>query len=143
MTQQELIEQFAIEQLLNQYAMSVDERDLDAYASCFTPDVVISGPGFELRGDVAKPTIDMLAATYESTMHNVHNHRHRINGDRASGITYCVASHIQNHGGGKRTKMDMYIRYHDELVKQDNQWRFGKRRLDVLCTTTVPVDPAG
>jgi len=142
MTQQDLIEQFAIEQLLYKYAMTVDNRDLEGYASCFTADVVISGPGFELSGDVASPTINMLASTYESTMHNVHNHRHQISGDRATGTTYCVASHIQNQGG-ERSKMDMYIRYHDELVKQNNEWRFSKRRLDVICTTTVPVNPAG
>jgi len=142
MSPQDLSEQFAIVQLLYKYAITVDNRDLEGYASCFTPDVVVSGPGFELRGDVATPSIGLLASTYESTMHNVHNHSYTIDGDRATGIAYCVASHIQNQGG-ERSKMDMYIRYHDELVKTQGEWRFAKRRLEVLCTTTVPVNPAG
>jgi uncharacterized protein (TIGR02246 family) len=141
MTQQDLIEQNAILQLLYKYAMSVDARDVEAYATCFTPDVVVSGPGFEMRENVAKATIDMLTSMFEATMHNVHNYSYKIEGERATGVTYCVASHIQNKGG-QRSKMDMYIRYHDELVKQAGEWRFAKRRLDVMCTTTVPVDPA-
>ena len=142
MTQQDLIEQFAIEQLLYKYGFDVDNRDAAAYADCFTPDAVVSGPGFEMRNDVAGPTIDMLSSMYEATLHCVHNHTHTIQGDRATGVTYCVASHIQNQDG-QRSKMDMYIRYHDELVKQDGRWRFSKRRLEVVCTTTVPVNPAG
>lgn len=142
MTQQDLIEQFAIEQLLYKYGFSVDNRDVDAYASCFTPDAVVWGVGVELRNDVAGPAIDMLSSMYEATLHCVHNHMHTVQGDRATGMTYCVASHIENRDG-QRSKVDMYIRYHDELAKQDGQWRFSKRRLEVVWTTTMPVDPAG
>jgi ketosteroid isomerase-like protein len=136
MTQQELIDQLAIQQLISRYAISVDNRDLAAYASCFTEDVVISGPGFEMRGEVAKPTIDLLSSTYEATMHNVHNYAYTVTGERASGVAHCVASHIKNEAGAK-SKFDMYIRYHDELVKRGGQWFFSARRLEVVCTTTV------
>lgn len=138
MTQTELMDQFAIQQLLSRYAIAVDKRDVAEYATCFADDVVISGPGFEMRNDVAKPTIDMLASMYESTMHCVHNSLYTISGDSATGIAHCVASHIKNEGG-KRSKFDMYIRYHDELAKLDGQWRFSKRRLEVVCTTDVPL----
>src|SRR5687768_12744718 len=101
MTQQELIDQLAIQQLLSRYAISVDNRDRAAYASCFTEDVVISGPGFEMKGDVTTPTIDMLSSMYEATMHNVNNYAYTIAGERATGIAYCVASHIQSKNGQK------------------------------------------
>ncbi len=141
MTQQEVFDQLAIQQLLSRYAVSVDAHDRAGYASCFTKDVVISGPGFEMRGDVTTPTIDLLSTTYEATMHNVANYAYVISGDSAKGTSHCVASHIQKQGG-QRTKMDMYIRYHDDLVKQDGEWKFSKRRLEVICTTTVPVNPS-
>lgn len=139
MTQQDIADQLAIQQLVSNYAIFVDLRNRDAYADLFIEDAVVCGPGFDMRGDVATPTIDTLTAMYDATMHNVHNYAYTISGDSATGITHCVASHFKQQGEQK-TKMDMYIRYHDELVKQGGRWRFKKRELAVLATTTVPVN---
>jgi hypothetical protein len=139
MSQQEIADQLAIQQLVSRYAITADLRDVPGFASCFIDGAVVSGPGFEMKDDLAASTVGFLAHLYDRTMHNVHNYAYTVNGDSATGITHCVASHIQKKDGVE-SKMDMYIRYHDELVRQAGQWRFSKRRLEVICTTTVPID---
>ena len=50
--------------------------------------------------------------------------------ERAHGHTYCVATHVRTENGS-RSKVDMYIRYLDELIKENGEWVFVKRDLDV------------
>jgi ketosteroid isomerase-like protein len=140
MTQQEIADQLAIQELVSRYAIGADLRDVAMYASCFAEGAVVYGPGFEMKENLAATTIGFLAHLYDRTMHNVHNYAYTVTGDRATGITHCVASHIDNKNGPE-TKMDMYIRYHDKLQKINGEWKFNERRLEVICTTTVPIDP--
>lgn len=129
----------AIERLIFQYAMAIDDLNPAAFAECFASNAVLSGPSGNLPG----VTADIVARLwerlpYERTMHNVHNHMYTIQDRVATGMTYCVASHIQNKAG-ERYKLDQYIRYHDELIKQNGRWLFLKRRYEPIFTTEVPV----
>lgn len=130
-------EQLAIQRLLYRYADAADRRDPLAFAACFADGAVhISGPGFEMK-DGATVTAT-LAAKYEWTMHNVHNFLYDIDGDRARGYAYCVASHVKSEGG-QRLKEDWYIRYDDELVRQGEGWVFVRRELVPGAITHVPL----
>ncbi|MFC6672050.1 nuclear transport factor 2 family protein [Marinobacterium aestuariivivens] len=131
----------AIQQLVYRYARAADNRDADAMAACFADQMVLQGPGFEIVENVAAVVIDGLSI-YDWTMHNVHNLLYEVDGDQASGEAYCVASHLlEQHG--RKVKLDWYIRYRDQLVRQNGEWRFSQRRLSVEYTTTVPVSPLG
>jgi hypothetical protein len=141
MNHDELLDQLGIQKLIYQYARSADELDVDGFADCFAVGGRITAPGYTgdlLSGNFAKAIIANLKLKYVSTMHNVHNHCYVIEGARATGVTYCVASHIERLEG-QTAKFDMYIRYHDELVKEEGRWRFKERRFELLCTTQVPV----
>jgi hypothetical protein len=61
-----------------------------------------------------------------------------LDGDRATGESYCLAHHLSVAGDGQRTLMVASIRYLDEFVKQDGQWLFAERRLMVNWTDTRP-----
>lgn len=124
---QHLQDQFEIQQLLYRYADAADRRDGEAYCACFcNGQVQISGPGYEL--DDGHQLIGLLRERFEWTMHNVHNHLYRIEGERAEGFTYCVASHLLSD---QSQRLDMYIRYEDVLQRSRDGWRFISRRLHV------------
>jgi hypothetical protein len=66
--------------------------------------------------------------TYEATTHFNGQHTVTLDGDRATGETYCLAYHLWT-SGGQRTLMIMSIRYLDAFIRQDGQWLFAERRL--------------
>jgi hypothetical protein len=61
-----------------------------------------------------------------------------LDGDRATGESYCLAHHLSVGADGQRALMIASIRYLDELVKQDGRWLFAERRLMVDWTETRP-----
>jgi hypothetical protein len=54
----------------------------------------------------------------------------RLDGDHASGVTYCLAHHVKLDGSA-RSLMIAAIRYLDTFVKQDGAWFFSQRKLMV------------
>ena len=62
-----------------------------------------------------------------------------LDGDWATGESYCLAHHLKVGQDGERTMMIASIRYLDEVVKQDGQWLFAERRLMVNWTETRPI----
>jgi len=119
-------------QLAYRYAQAVDRRDADALVSVFTEDGIIARPGSVWQGhEKLRGIIARLNTLYGSTLHTVRNQTAVIDGDMAQGETYCVAMHILNSADGKRTRMDMGIRYQDSFVRQDGVWRFARRELIV------------
>ncbi|HKN89277.1 MAG TPA: nuclear transport factor 2 family protein [Acidimicrobiia bacterium] len=64
-----------------------------------------------------------------------------VDGDRATGESYCLAHHLSKDEDGQRTMMIASIRYLDEFVKQDGDWLFAERRLMVDWTETRPSAP--
>ncbi|MCX7162190.1 MAG: nuclear transport factor 2 family protein [Betaproteobacteria bacterium] len=131
-------DRFAIQDLLFRYARAVDERDAGEFAACFAGGQVrITGPGFEILD--AGQNMATLKAMFEWTMHKVFNHEFQVEGGRATGYTYCVASHVRNQQG-RRSKLDWHIRYEDELVREEGGWRFRKRHLNVGLIETLPLD---
>lgn len=128
-----------IERLIFQYGMAMDNLDPAAFADCFAREAVILSPTGEVTGLTAEHAARVFAGTaYERTMHNVHNHAYVIEENRATGMTYCVASHIRKKDDAW-FKLDQYIRYHDELIKRDGRWLFFRRRYEPIFTTEVPV----
>lgn len=117
----------AIEELVYRYAMALDSLDLSGMKDLFTLD---------------SPQYQSLEAAieyhrkYEHTIHHVQNHVHTVNGNAATGFTYCVASMVKRDEMGL-TKFDVYLRYRDKLAKQDHCWYFSKRDADILFSSKV------
>jgi uncharacterized protein (TIGR02246 family) len=137
-----IADETALAQLAYRYAKAVDRRDADALASIFTEDGIIARPGSvwqgheKLRGIVAR-----LNTLYGSTFHTVRNQTTIIDGDDAQGETYSVAMHILNSTDGRRTRMDMGIRYQDRFVRRDGVWLFAKRELIVDWVENTELTP--
>lgn len=129
MNVQQLLDRAALRQTAELYAQGADRRDKAVWSEILTSDCVLSGPGFELQGlPAALGSLDFLAATFAATQHKVHNQTVRIDGDAASGETYCTADHLQETDG-ERTLSSWAIRYQDQWRREAGQWRFTRRTL--------------
>jgi ketosteroid isomerase-like protein len=142
----EAADRLALRELFDAYAHCADRRDAAGQMALFTDDthfVVYMDardpePTQELRGrESLAPVFDALNA-YAATMHFNGQSTIELDGDRATGESYCLAHHLTIDEDGSRTLMVASIRYVDTFVKQDGVWLFAQRRLMVNWTDTRP-----
>jgi ketosteroid isomerase-like protein len=143
----EAADRLAIRELIDAYAHCADRRDAKGQMALFTDDTrflvfmdaTAAQPTQELHGrESLAPVFDDLNQ-YVATMHFNGQSTIVLDGDRATGESYCLAHHLTVGDDGQRTMMIASIRYLDELVKQDGQWLFAERRLMVNWIETRPV----
>jgi hypothetical protein len=139
----EAADRVAIRALVDAYAHCADRRDADGQKSLFTEDTQFvvymdgdgSEPSQELNGrEALTPVFDNLN-TYEATTHFNGQSTIALDGDRATGESYCLAHHFYTEGG-ERKLMVASLRYYDTFVKLDGAWLFAERRLIVDWTET-------
>lgn len=85
------------------------------------------------REDLA-PVFDELNK-YEATTHFMGQSTVVLDGERATGETYCIAHHV-SASEGKRTLFIASIRYCDVFAKVEGRWLFAERKLIVDWTDT-------
>jgi SnoaL-like domain len=139
----QLGDRLAIRELVDTYAYCADRRDATGQMALFTEDTDFlvymdarsESPTQHLRGRAAlAPVFDELN-TYVATMHFNGQSTVVLDGDHASGVTYCLAHHVKVEGSA-RSLMIAAIRYLDSFVKQDGAWFFSERKLMVDWTET-------
>jgi hypothetical protein len=142
----EVADRLAIRELVDAYAFCADRRDAAGQMALFTEDTDFlvymdsrnPSPTQHLRGRTAlKPVFDELN-TYEATMHFNGQSTTVLDGDDASGVTYCMAHHVKIDGR-TRSLMIAAIRYLDTYAKRDGMWFFSQRKLLVDWTETRPL----
>ena len=143
---EEAADRLAIRELVDAYAYCADQRDAKGQMALFTEDAgflvfydpASAEPSQELHGrDSLAPVFDDLNQ-YAATMHFNGQSTVTLDGDRASGESYCLAHHLTVAADGQRTLMVASIRYLDEFIKQHGQWFFAERRLLVNWIDTRP-----
>lgn len=77
---------------------------------------------------------------YQATMHFNGQSTVALEGDRATGESYCIAHHLFTDNG-ERKLMVAWLRYADIFVKVDGAWLFAERNLYVDWTETRPSRP--
>ena len=142
----EATDRLAIRELVDAYAHCADRRDAKGM-SLFTEDthfVVFmdarsKNPSMEFkRRDDLAPVFDELNK-YEVTTHFMGQSTVVLDGDRATGETYCIAYHV-SASEGKRTLFIASIRYYDVFTKVDGKWLFAERKLMVDWTDTRSIN---
>jgi SnoaL-like domain len=99
-----------------------------------------SEPTQMLEGrEALTPVFDDLNR-YQATMHFNGQSTIALDGDRATGESYCIAHHLFTDAG-ERMLMVAWLRYHDTFVKVDGGWLFAERNLYVDWTETRPSQP--
>ena len=135
---QQLEDQIAIRELIDQYSFCADTRDAQGQMAIFTEDT-----NFEVYMDEKLPTPTQVVKgrknlfpvfddlnQYFSTMHLNGQSTITVDEDRATSITYCRAYHLKVPDG-IQTLMIAGIRYYDKMVKEDGAWLFAERKLKV------------
>jgi SnoaL-like protein len=147
-TPTELADRLAIRELVDAYAHCADRRLAEGQKSLFTDDthfvVYMDGQGTEptqvLDGREALTPVFEDLNRYEATQHFNGQSTIRLDGDRATGESYCIAHHLFTEAG-RRNVMVAWLRYGDTLVKVDGDWLFAERNLYVDWTETRPSHP--
>jgi hypothetical protein len=131
-------DELELRRLVDAYGIAVDELDADAVAALFAPGgtLLVYEHGsdelkYSYRDAGFKELIDDLAQSYLQMFHLVANFVVTIDGDRATGTTYCLASHLRDDGRGPQVVW-MPVRYRDRFVRTDAGWRFEERYSIVL-----------
>ena len=147
-TPTEQADRLAIRELFDAYAHCADRRDAEAQKSLFTEDthfvVYMDGQGSEptlvLDGrEALTPVFDDLNR-YQATMHFNGQSTITLDGDRATGESYCIAHHVFTEDG-ERKLMIAWLRYGDTFAKVHGTWLFAERNLYVDWTETRPSHP--
>jgi len=145
----EAADRLAIRDLVDAYAFCADTRDAEGQKALFTDDtrfvVHMAGEGSDPTDDLhgresLTPVFENLNS-YDVTMHFNGQSMVTLDGDRATGETYCLAHHVYSEDG-ERQLMIAAIRYQDALVKTHGTWRFAERRLYVRWTETRTIEGA-
>jgi hypothetical protein len=141
----ELEDRAALGELVAAYARAADRRQAEESAALFVED----GSYTIVDGDAEPITVagrERMArgfarlSRYESTFHHVGQQSLVLDGDRATGETYCLAHHVERADNGSRSVMIMHIRYQDSYVRTPQGWRFEQRVLMVDWRETRPLD---
>ena len=117
------------------YARCADDRDFSAMREIITPGFTQRGPEWYCQG--ADAFVDQLAyleANFSATLHMVGNQLGSWTGENYLGETYCVATHIYQRDGAGR-KLEMGIRYRDDIVAYNGGHRYASRDLVVVWTS--------
>jgi SnoaL-like domain len=147
-TPSEASDRLAIRELLDAYAHCADRRDAVGQKSLFTEDthfvVYMEGEGSkptqELDGREALTPVFEDLNRYEATTHFNGQSTTKLDGDRATGESYCLAHHLFTEDG-ERTLFIAALRYLDTFVKSDEAWLFSERKLYVDWTETRSAHP--
>ena len=144
----EQADRLAIRELVDAYAHCADRRDAEGQKALFTDDtqfvVYMDGQGSEptqvLDGrEALTPVFDDLNR-YQATVHFNGQSTVTLDGERATGESYCIAHHLFTDGG-ERKLMVAWLRYGDTFVKVEGAWLFAERNLYVDWTETRPSGP--
>jgi len=147
-TPTEQADRLAVRELVDAYAHCADRRDADGQKSLFTEDthfvVYMDGQGSEptqmLDGrEALTPVFDDLNR-YQATMHFNGQSTITLDGDGATGESYCIAHHLFTEDG-ERKLMVASLRYLDAFVKTGGTWLFAERKLYVDWTETRSSHP--
>jgi uncharacterized protein (TIGR02246 family) len=137
---QDLLDRDALRRLVERYATAVDHRDLDGAAGCFLPDGRLTvGDGAPLEGREAIVGALGRLSRYEVTGHLLGHSNHAVDGDRATGESWCRAHHVYEEGGVRRDRV-MEIRYLDRYVRGGEGWRIEDRHLVVDWLEDRPLE---
>jgi hypothetical protein len=147
-TPAEAADRLVIRELIDAYAHCADRRDAEGQKALFTEDthflVYMEGEGTEptqeLDGREALTPVFADLNRYEATTHFNGQSTVALDGDRATGESYCLAHHLYTERGERRL-MVASLRYLDTFVKSDGRWLFAERSLYVDWAETRDSQP--
>jgi hypothetical protein len=139
---QALIDRAAISDVVTTYATAVDSRDWDLFGSIFTDSIFLDFRSFHpsLYKDVTREELIGITrgiAAFDATQHLSSNHRHTLNGDSATCISYMHAGHFLKRDGVDHACF-LYGFYTYELVRTEAGWKIARYGLQITAQFGEP-----
>jgi uncharacterized protein (TIGR02246 family) len=131
----------AIRALCERYAQAVDAGDASSFVSVFKPDGHLTSNAtgrvthYSGHEQLAK-IVAGARSVAPRTMHFIGNHLAEIDGNVATGVTYCMANHLCDD----RSNIVMMVRYLDRYERSQGEWLIAQRDLLVDWTETRQAD---
>ena len=143
-------DRLALRDLVDAYAHHADRRDPHRQAQVFTPDGRVTlfdgdparhAPIQQVQGrDHLIEAFQGLMDRYAVTTYLNGQSTVTVDGDSATGETYCMAHHLYERDG-VRNLLIMAIRYLDAFVRTGDGWLIADRRLIIDWTDERPSSP--
>jgi hypothetical protein len=148
LTPEEAADRLAIRELIDAYAHFADRRQPEQQAALYAEDgrtlvytdPAASDPTQVLTGRAEHVDGFRTLSQYAATMHFNGQSSVTLDGDRATGRSYCIAHHLLDTERG-RTLLVLFIRYEDTFTRRDGGWRFAERRLLIDWSDSRPSRP--
>jgi hypothetical protein len=126
---QEMLDEFALRKLVHRYCRAVDRGDIEALRALYHHDAADDHGAFS-AGSVDDFLQGLVAARpyLRSMQHHVTTVNFAVDGDRAEGEIYSIATHTLMAGD---RDVDVVVggRYLDKYEKRDGAWRFVERKI--------------
>ncbi|WP_250005049.1 nuclear transport factor 2 family protein [Actinoplanes sp. M2I2] len=143
-------DRLALRELVDAYARHADRRDPHRQAEVFTEDgrVTLFDGDPALRAPIQLvqgrdnliQAFESLMTRYAVTTYLNGQSTVAVDGESATGETYCLAHHLYERDG-VRTLLIMAIRYLDTFVRTGRGWLIADRRLVIDWTDERPSAP--
>ena len=132
----------ALKKLVDTFSNLPDVKDVKSQMDLFTDDAeVISKTATQTFYSKGKKEIEKVFADYLALFDIVYHLNGQqtveINGDHATGISYCFVTLI---GDGKKNQSG--VRYNDTYVKKNGKWLIKKRESNFMFTSVDPYNTA-
>lgn len=133
----EISDRIALKDLVDTFSVLADKKETDKQTFLFTEDASVETrtngqTGHPLKG--RKQIGDAFAnylKNFETVYHINGQQTVTLNGDKASGISYCHVILI-GEVNGKMMKTSILAVYNDDFVKEDGRWLIAKRVSDFV-----------
>lgn len=146
LTPDQAADRLAIRDLVDGWAHCADRRLPRQQAELFLPEGTVSvymgdpettEPAQTIQGHDALAESFGVLNNYEHTTHFNGQSTVTLDGETATGESYCLAHHVWSEDEARKL-MVMSIRYLDRFTKTEGGWRFADRKLIVDWTDTRP-----
>lgn len=126
-------DRLALKELVDKFSVLADKKDVAAQMDLFTEDAVVESfrngvSNSKLTGkEEISNAFSGFLSLFETVYHLNGQQTVTVNGDRASGIAYCLVVLIGEQEGQK-TKTTFGVSYEDEYIKQNGKWLIADRK---------------
>lgn len=134
----ELEDRMALKELVDVFSNLADVKDVEAQVLLFTEDATVdsysNGNMSSIKGrkELAE-RFGAFLSRFETVYHINGQQTVKIDGNKATGTSYCQVVLIGNENGKKMMNMQG-VRYNDEYVRVDGKWLIAKRASHFVWT---------
>ncbi|MCC6289185.1 MAG: nuclear transport factor 2 family protein [Chitinophagaceae bacterium] len=139
MSIQEIEDRMALKNLVDTFSILADVKDIKTQVLLFTENAIVESYRDGKRGSSytgRKQIEDAFAGflkNFEVVYHINGQQTVVLDGNKASGIAYCMVTLIGEENG-KKMKTVMGVFYHDDYVKENGRWLIAHRKSNFQFT---------